>query len=64
MTINSDSPQSQSIQAEVIDLERRLQDAKARLNGTAVDQNGSAHVPKVPASDGNNWSLLQSGSRH
>ncbi|EPE34083.1 hypothetical protein GLAREA_07096 [Glarea lozoyensis ATCC 20868] len=52
MNTASDSVESHAIQDEINDLEKRLQSAKARLNGSSISQKSSADVPRVPASDG------------
>lgn len=46
MTFNSDSSQSQTIQDEIADLEKRLQDAKARLT-----INLRPNAPKLPVAN-------------
>jgi len=53
MNSNSDTAQSQSIQDEIADLEKRLRDAKARLRTAANGNQASLSAPsKLLSSEG------------
>jgi hypothetical protein len=52
MNSDVDSSQSQAVRDEIADLERRLEDAKGRLNGKPGHQNVPSSVPKIFRSDG------------
>jgi hypothetical protein len=58
MNSDVDSSQSQAVRDEIADLERRLEDAKTRLNGKPGHQNGISSVPKVLQNDGICCALL------
>jgi len=58
MNSDLDFSQSQAVRDEIADLERRLEDAKARLNEKRAPQNGASSVPKVLPSEGISFALL------